>query len=130
MRRLLSELNGIAAQFSGFVDFLFVYILEAHAADEWQIKELPVEIPQHRNVDDRIKAASSFFAQYALHENFTLTVDNPENDFVDLYCSWPFRYWVIDNGIIQAKCMPKREAVSLDALRSWLRDYAAVPDGM
>ena len=130
MRRLLPELNGIAAQFSDFVEFLFVYILEAHAADEWPIKELPSEISQHRDLDDRIKAASTFFTQFPLHESFTLTVDNSENDFVDLYCSWPFRYWVIDNGIVQVKCMPDREAVSLRALSLWLRDYATTCEGV
>lgn len=54
------------------VDDLFVYTLEAHATDEWPIKELATEVFQLRDLDDRIKAASSFLSQYSLNNSFTV----------------------------------------------------------
>lgn len=122
---LLPELNSLAEQYSETgVHFLFVYIMEAHAADEWPIKELPQEINQHRSLEERIEAARNFLVTHPLHSSFTLTVDNMENDFVDLYCSWPFRYWVIQDGIIRLKSMPDGDKVFLDSLREWLEANA------
>jgi hypothetical protein len=84
---LLSEINKLVNDFRHKANFLFVYILEAHAADEWQIKELPVEIPQHKSVNERLIAANNFISEYALHpdEDMQVVVDNEDNVFVDQY---------------------------------------------
>ncbi len=102
---------------------MFIYILEAHAKDEWPIKELEPETPQHKSLDDRINAACNFFANYSVHEAFVLAADNSKNDFIDLYCSWPFRYWIMDGGRIALKCMPDGDKVSLEALENWCGEY-------
>ena len=120
MRLLQPELTEVAEKFKNFVIFVFVYILEAHAADEWPVKELPQEIPQHKSVDDRIESASRFFVDYPMHDCFTLAVDNEHNDFVNLYCSWPLRYWIINNEKVVEKCMPDGDKLSLAALIYWL----------
>lgn len=122
MRMLLPDINKLAAKYSHSVQFLFVYTMEAHAADEWPIKELEEEIPQHRTAEDRLKAASNFLLKHPLHSSFVLTIDNMENDFVNLYPSWPFRYWVIEEGVIKLKCMPNADQISLDALAHWLSE--------
>jgi hypothetical protein len=46
------------------VDFLFVYVMEAHAADEWPLGLLRSTTPQHRNIDERCSAARSFRARH------------------------------------------------------------------
>jgi hypothetical protein len=70
------------------VDFVFVYILEAHAADEWPIKELAEEIPQHRSVQDRIDCAHRFLAEYSMHSGIRVAIDNEDDAFVNQYSSW------------------------------------------
>lgn len=124
---LLPELNEIASKYCRLVKFVFVYIMEAHAADEWPIKELEEEIPQHKTLNDRINAATIFFHRNPLHPDFILTVDNFSNDFVNLYCSWPFRYWVVQDGLIKVKCMPNGDSVSLSALYAWLQENISLP---
>ena len=123
MRMLLPRIRQLADQYHSDVQFLFVYILEAHAADEWPIGELEPEIPQHRTVQDRLQAAASFLAKHPLPASVLLAVDNEANDFVDLYCSWPFRYWVVDQGRVALKCMPDGDQVDLVALERWLMAY-------
>ena len=115
MRMLLPEINKIVPNYKDTARFLFVYILEAHASNE-----LTDEIPQHRNISDRLKVGTNFFMEHPVHPSFTLTVDNSDDGFVNLYCSWPFRYWMIQDGMIRLKCMPEGDSASLDALKDWL----------
>ena len=102
------------------MNFLFVYILEAHAEDEWPIKELAVEIKQHTSVADRLVAARNFTTDYTLHPSMAVAADNEDNVFVDQYASWPFRYWGFEGGYVKVKNMPEGDAVSLDGLTEWL----------
>lgn len=41
------------------VDFLFVYIAEAHAMDEWPVGD-PVRLQQTKCLDSRLHAARAF----------------------------------------------------------------------
>jgi hypothetical protein len=124
MRLLLPELRELAAKHLHNADFLFVYIMEAHAADEWPIQELPESIPQHRCMEDRIRAALNFLSEHPLPTCFSLAIDSALNDFVDLYCSWPFRYWIVHGGRVALKSMPEGELVKLDSLEAWLRGFS------
>ena len=47
------------------VDFIFVYMMEAHAADEWPLGVLRSTTPQHRNMGERCSAARRFRARLA-----------------------------------------------------------------
>lgn len=129
MRLLLPKLRDVAARHAGDADFLFVYIMEAHAADEWPIKELREEIPQHKCQEDRITAALNFVSEHPLPACFSVAIDNDLNDFVDLYCSWPFRCWVVEAGRVALKSMPDGEVVRLDALEDWLLQRTASQTG-
>ena len=100
---------------------VFVYILEAHATDEWFVASINEELPQHKSLTDRVQAAQLFVEKYPLHDGIELVLDNEQNDFNETYSSWPFRYWMLDaDGRIALKCMPEGDAVSLDALQRWL----------
>ena len=52
----------LVRRFGHAVDFLFVYVMEAHAADEWPLGLLRSSIPQHRSMDERCSAARKFRA--------------------------------------------------------------------
>jgi hypothetical protein len=120
MRFLLHDINEIVEKYYTKVNFLFVYILEAHAKDEWPIKELEEEILQHKSIEDRLVAAKSFISEYSFHPKIQIVADNEDNVFIDQYPSWPFRYWGFQDGRIRVKCMPDGDQVSLDALNTWL----------
>lgn len=46
------------------VDFLFVYVMEAHAADEWPLGARRSTTAQHRSIDERRAAARRTRARY------------------------------------------------------------------
>ena len=117
----LGELNALAEEYGGTkVKFVFVYILEAHATDEWPIACINEIVPQHRTLKDHVSAAALFQPSYPLHANIELVLDNDQNDFNASFASWPFRYWILCKDRVVVKTMPVRDSVSLTALTDFL----------
>lgn len=81
------------------VDFLAVYIREAHPLDEWQMKKNVDEnvcYPQPTTLTQRVAIANDFTQRF--HFPLPLGVD-PMNDLADhLYGGWPERLYVIDES--------------------------------
>lgn len=77
--------------------FLFVYIREAHPADEWQmdanVKD-GVVINQPRTQVERAAAASD--ACSALKLTMPAVVDTLDDNVDNLYAGWPERLFVVD----------------------------------
>lgn len=121
MRAFHPQMNMLASRYGTQVRIVFVYILEAHAKDEWYVSSINEELSQHKSTSDRVEAANVFTAKYPLHAQIELVLDNEDNDFNETYSSWPFRYWMIDcDGKIALKCMPVGDKVSLDCLENRL----------
>jgi len=76
-------------------DFLHVYIMEAHACDEWPLGTKTC-IRQHKSTEERIKAAQSFTAQYTWP--IPMVVDTISNEFHDNFSAWPERVFVVEDG--------------------------------
>ena len=111
------------------VQFAFVYILEAHASDEWPVpREECVDLRQHRSMLDRARAAQLLAREYPLHPELTLLLDNRDNAFNAAYASWPFRYWIVQDGRVALKMIPvDGDKANLQALADWLKRGAAPP---
>jgi len=79
------------------VNFLFVYISEAHANDEWPLgTSLCVNV--HKTIEDRLRAASLLVKEYGIQ--LPVLVDTMENEFDNQYAVWPERYFVANNNMI------------------------------
>ncbi len=114
-------MNLLAEKYQSQVQTIFVYILEAHATDEWYVASINEVVAQHKCLEDRKQAAKLFLQQYPLHKSMRLLLDNEENVFNGTYSSWPFRYWIVEtDGRIALKAMPEGDQLTLDALVSWL----------
>ena len=116
-------MNMLARKYKDTVQFVFVYILEAHAVDEWPISGVNDSINQHATLDERISAAEKLIDTYPFDENIRIMLDNMDNAFNTAYSSWPTRYWIIGtNGKIVVKMMPDAvdNTISLCELQSWL----------
>jgi len=76
------------------IDFLVVYIMEAHACDEWPLGTKTV-IPQHKSTENRIQVAKGFKQTY----NWTipLVVDPISNEFNQAFSAWPERLFVVQD---------------------------------
>lgn len=80
------------------MNFLLVYIAEAHATDVWPLGR-HVELASHKTLDDRINAANLLISKYNC--NIPILLDNMNDEFDDNYAVWPERYYIIQNGVMK-----------------------------
>lgn len=87
-------MNDMAAEFSGRVDFLSVYIAEAHASDAWPLGNI-VATPDHKSMEERLAAANDFVTRFG--SQLPCVVDGMTNAFDEAFAVWPERFYVVDN---------------------------------
>lgn len=125
MRGLVPTLHHMFEQYNKSVDFLCIYILEAHAKDEWPISSSrynptgkPVSYFQPTTNEERISIAQDFVSAY----NFRLPVviDCIENEFERQYSSWPIRFFIFQNKKIKYIAQPKNCTYYPQAISEWL----------
>lgn len=116
----MDQMNTLANVYHNQAQFAFVYIMEAHAIDEWPVPCNNADIKQHKSLTDRAAAAKRLMAEFPLNDHIHLVLDNEQDEFNCTYSSWPFRYWVIVDGVIRLKLMPVVDQVSMDPLVDWL----------
>lgn len=101
------------------VQWLLVYIMEAHACDEWPIGS-SVEVKQAKTTEDRIKACGDCCDK--LNVSIPVVLDSlPQNEFNDVYACWPLRFYLIDQGIIEHIAMPTNGAYNPLEIDEWLK---------
>ena len=122
MREFLPQLNELIETYKASVTFVFVYIEEAHAIDEWPNPSVNSTVTQHKTIHDRLSAAKLFRSSFEIHKDCKIVLDNMNNDYNRILPSWPFRFYVIDKGLVLLKTMPEgieSDEVSLDQLIDW-----------
>lgn len=88
----MKDLQQIYQNFKEKADFLTIYIIEAHACDEWPLGK-KLCIPQHKTLEDRMKAAKSFIEHFDY--KIPLVIDPITNAFNNAFAAWPERYFII-----------------------------------
>ncbi len=129
MRVLLPQLNFLIETYKSAVKFVFVYIMEAHAIDEWPNPGVNNIVAQHTTLVDRLAAAQLMRSSFQFHHDLEFVLDNINNDYNRVLPSWPFRFYVVKRGKFQLKMMPEGEdedETSLDQLHGWLEDNVAI----
>jgi hypothetical protein len=92
------------ARYDARVDFLTLYIKEAHPTDEWQMPSNETEdvcYLQPRTTDERVAIAKDFVERF--HYDIPLLVDLIEDEANRLYAGWPERLYIVENGEILYK---------------------------
>lgn len=102
--QLAPYLNGLCQQYKGKALFTAVYIVEAHAADEWPVGARLSFTKQTRSVQERTDLAKSFCDRFDL--DFPMLIDTMTNQFMEAFASWPFRFYVVKGGKVLFKAMP------------------------
>jgi len=83
-----------------------VYIIEAHAVDEWPVRtKAELCIQQHQTLNDRCLMAKSLTNDYKFA--VPVYVDTMENHFEQTYAAWPLRAFIIQDNHIQFILEPK-----------------------
>jgi hypothetical protein len=132
MRGLVPAIHNIADEFKSHpVDILTVYILEAHATDEWPISSSrysptgsAVAFEQHKKLQDRIGAANKFVEDF--NYRIPMCVDTMENQFEKEYAPWPIRFYIVEKLAenepvkISLIAFPRNASYDISVIRKWL----------
>ncbi|XP_070567475.1 type I iodothyronine deiodinase-like [Ptychodera flava] len=119
------------------IDFIFVYILEAHPADGWIMGSHYSTFNDATTVDERIDAARLLIEVDTEYKTFTedirgvdqipILLDNMNNDFNRAYSAQPDRIFVLRDGKFEyigetvsdsLQANPKK--LASDLVRDWL----------
>jgi len=85
------------------VNFLVIYIAEAHAVDEWPVGD-PLKVMQPKTNTERAAIAKQFKTDYQLL--LPILADTVENHFEQTYSAWPIRFYVVQENTILFKAHP------------------------
>jgi type I thyroxine 5'-deiodinase len=109
------------------MNFRFIYILEAHAQDEWPIcsarwspTKQPIKYNQTHTIEERLIVAKDFLRDFDFP--IPMVIDKPdENLFEKFYAPWPVRIYVIDNEHrLTYKAQPSETMLELKELTEHL----------
>jgi type I thyroxine 5'-deiodinase len=92
--------------FKNNCQFIFIYINEAHAMDEWPIRtKNELCIKQHQTLQDRYLLAKSLTNTYQFA--LPIYVDTMENIFQNTYAAWPLIAFIVQDGKIDFMLEPR-----------------------
>jgi hypothetical protein len=97
----LGDIEQIYTDYKDHVDFLTVYIREAHPTDEWKSKSNEKEkddvcYTQPKTLEQRIVIANDFTKRFKFP--LPLGVDEMNNAANDAYAAWPERLYILDES--------------------------------
>ena len=114
-------------RYSPNVDFLTIYIKEAHPEDEWQLAANEKEgvcFIQPTSLGQRIHIANLFVEQYDYQ--LPMVVDSMQDEVNDAFAAWPERLYVLESdGTVAYKGDVGPFGFNPDELEQWLTDRFA-----
>lgn len=116
----MSAFQRLVTRYQRDVDFLIIYIEEAHPSDGWVTTDSPYSIPQHRSLEERVSAAR-VLQQGA--PSCALVLDTMANASSSAYGAYFERLYVIQNGTIVYQGGRGPDGYQVSELRSWLERY-------
>jgi len=75
------------------VHFVYVYIEEAHADDEWPLSTT-FTIKQHKTIEERLAAAQRLVEEFG--SKIPVLVDSMTNEFNREFSVWPERWFLLN----------------------------------
>ena len=89
------------------------------------IAQQDVDIQQHKTLADRAQAASLFKSEEPILASLPLFLDDMHNSFNLAFSSWPLRFWVIDNGVVAFKSMPRGHTIHFSDFAQFIETHQA-----
>jgi len=92
----LAQIEELQKKYSDTVNFVIVYIKEAHPDDEWQMEsneESGVIYSQPKSTEERRELARAFIDQMDVQTETLL--DDIDNTAMACYAAWPERLYII-----------------------------------
>lgn len=115
-------MDSIYEKYRERVDFLTVYIREAHPTDEWQMSANEREsvcYAQPRTLAQRVAIANDFVRRFEYR--IPLAVDPMANPADRIYAGWPERFYIVDeSGAIAFKGKTGPFGYHPEEVEAWL----------
>ena len=119
----MPALNKLYEQYGNQVEFLVVYITEAHPSDVWQTENNfrdKVVFASPRNEDERASVAGTCVRKLGI--KIPALLDEFGNSTESAYTAWPDRLYLIDrNGKVAYKSKPGPFGFKPDQLQAAIR---------
>jgi len=110
----------LLAEFVDKVDFLTIYIAEAHPQDRWPLGQ-HVCVMNHTCVEDRIEVAKRFIKE--TNWKLPMVVDSMQNGFMDTFKAHPERFYGIVECKLGFKAYPVEAYYLVSDIRKWILEY-------
>jgi len=110
----VEDIHKLQDKFGAYISFLAIYIVEAHAIDEWPVGD-PLKVTQPKTIAERCGVARAFMSEYKL--KLPMFVDQLDNNFSDKFAGWPVRFYVV-----------QKEKSEKGDLNKWKMVFKAQPD--
>ena len=116
----LAAFQRVVNQYADIADSLLVYIEEAHPADGWVSSDAPYQIPKHRCLEDRLKAAQLMHSEVL---GCSVVVDTMDNSSNAAYGAYFERLYVLREERVVYQGDRGPEGYRILELRNWLEQY-------
>lgn len=102
---------------------LTIYIAEAHARDQWPAGKTISCVDQPTELEQRLENARRFREKFDFQ--MPMLVDSMDNTFHKTYGSWPFRFYIINDGKLVLKAEPGETTYTydLDEVDHWIEQF-------
>jgi len=88
----VEDIHRLQNKYGESISFLAIYIVEAHAIDEWPVGD-PLKVTQPKTIAERCGVARAFMSEYKL--KLPMVVDQLDNNFSNKFAGWPVRFYVV-----------------------------------
>lgn len=116
----LKAFQRVITQYADIADSVLVYIEEAHPSDGWISSDAPYQIPQHRCIDDRLKAAELMNQEVP---RCLVVADSMDNSSNAAYGAYFDRLYILQDGKVVYQGGRGPEGYRISELRNWLDQY-------
>ena len=106
------------------IDFVIVYIKEAHASDGWKFDAFQYSlVANHRNINDRLDAIRVMLDLSNINDEPSISIySDTMTDYTNhLFRAWPERLYVFDEHEILYRSGPGPIAYSIPNLQFFLK---------
>lgn len=100
-----------------------VYIAEAHARNQWPVGRVISHCDAPTTMEERVALARQLYKQQPELQRLPCLVDGMNDAFLEAFAAWPLRLFVVHEGNLSFKAMPKDGVYDLDELEGWLTQH-------
>jgi len=113
----VEEVHQLFEKYKDTVDFITIYIAEAHTQDVWPLGQ-HVCVNKHITLQDRITACKRFME--SVKWKLPTVVDSMADGFMNEYFAHPERFYGMVDGKMGFKAQPENAYYPMKQLIDWL----------